>query len=253
MTISLKKLSMLMLGMLILCSCDSRGLANPTKGVHQASIDWVDFVKLQDNQYQGLYNAVIADPSLVTEKVVGEVEFNVAKTVTNPSYRIQPGDAAYLDIGTKLYEVEDFEPNELIAAADEYSINGYRLYSSDDHRDKMTRIYFDDIAKHEMKKIEWYDIESRELAVSLDAEESKKLIEKLLAGTQKDDYIPPQTCLEPTNYQVVFYSGDPLGYFFTLVDDGEQLLFHSGDAIRLIDDSIRDWLQLPQQVDCGVE
>ena len=82
---------------------------NPDSFGQSSTIDWVDFVKLHGKSYTGTFQSVIGDAAAVTPQVVGEVSFKVAEVVTNPSYRTKDGDAAFLDIGTKLYRVDGFD------------------------------------------------------------------------------------------------------------------------------------------------
>lgn len=243
----MKKRRLLVVGLLLAActliwlGCSGRGVLNPTKGISQSSIDWVDFVKLSKGHYTGVFNAVIADPALVTDDMVGEVKFKVADVVTNPSYRIQVGDAAYLAKGTKLYRIEGFAADELIAAADEHSINGYRIYREDKAAENYRR-NFKEIAKHPIEKIEWYSSSDHKLLAALDAEESKQLIALLQAGTVEDNYRSPSREREPVYYEIVMYFAEPLAYSFTIMDDGGQIVFYDDDHMKLIDADIAQWM-----------
>src|SRR4051794_25566559 len=91
----MKKSGLILLCMFFLVSCNS-----------QTIIDWVDFVKINGKQYEAVYTAVISDSANIGERV-GEVKFKVADNVTNPSYRIKDGDAAFWEKGTEIYSVVD--------------------------------------------------------------------------------------------------------------------------------------------------
>lgn len=226
---------------LICLGCGGREVLNPTKGIPQSSIDWVDFVKLSKGQYTGVFNAVIADPALVTDDVVGEVKFRVADAVTNPGYRIQAGDAAYLAKGTVLYRIEGFDTDELIAAADERSINGYRIYRKDNRAENYRR-NFNEVVKQPIDKIEWYSSTDKKLLSTLDAEESKQLIALLQAGTVEDNYSFRAQDSEPSYYYIVIYFGKPIAYSFTIFDDGTQIMFDDDAHMKLIDAAIAQWM-----------
>jgi len=226
------------LSLLLLFSFGCRGIMNPIKGIPEASIDWVDFVKLKNGQYTGMREVVLADPELITEDVVGEVEFKVGDVVTNGKYRIQRGDAAYLEKGTKLYRVEGYDPSELIAAHDEQSINGYRIYVANDKEEKFRRS-FTEIINHDIEKMEWYSLYEHDPIVSLDAEQSKELIGLLQAGKPNSGNYNVN---DAEHYELVIYYGEPLAYSYSIIDDGQRVLFRGDENTLLIDQQITQWL-----------
>lgn len=234
-------LGLLIISLLVLSSCEGRGIYNPTKSIRQVSIDWVDFVKLEQGKYRGVIDSVIANPSLVTEEVVGEVKFNVADEVTNPNYRIQAGDAAYLPIGTKLFRVEGFEPSELIAAEDKHSINGFRIYKAEDAITDYVK-NFNEIVKHKIERIEWYSFNEKDLLSTVTGEESKELVNFIRAGEANSQYSPSYNEQDPSYYRFVIYNGAPLAYSFTVVDDGENVVFYGDEMMIMVDRNILKWL-----------
>lgn|GEM_PF-642483 len=228
----------LILGVLVLLSFGCRGIMNPIKGIPEASIDWVDFIKLKNGQYTGMHEVVIADPSIVTGDVVGKVKFKVGDVVTNGNYRTQSGDAAYLEKGTKLYRVEGYDPSELIAAYDERSTNGYRIYVADNKQEKF-RGNFNEIIKHDIEKVEWYSLYEQEPIAALDAEQSKKLMDLLQEGKpDSGDY----NVNNAEHYELVIYYGEPFAYSYSIIDDGERVLFRGDENTLLIDQQITQWL-----------
>lgn len=234
-------IGLFIIGLLVLSGCEGRGIMNPTKSIRQVSIDWVDFVKLEQGKYRGVIDAVIANPSLVTDEVVGEVKFNVADEVTNPNYRIQAGDAAYLPIGTKLYRIEGFETSELIAAEDKYSINGFHIYKAEDAITDYVK-NFNEIVKHEIERIEWYSFSSKDRLSTITGEESKELVDFIQAGEANSQYSPSYNKQDPSYYQFVIYNGEPLAYSFTVVDDGENVVFYGDEMMIMVDRDILKWL-----------
>lgn len=227
------------LGLLMLLGFGCRGWFNPIIGIPEASIDWVDFVKLKQGHYTGMSEAAIADAALITEDVVGKVKFKVGDVVTNGKYKTQLGDAAYLEKGTKLYRVEGYDPAELIAAADEQSINGYRLYVANDNRDQF-RESFNEMISRGIEKMEWYSSRGQAPLAVLDAEQSKELIAILQAGKpDKGNY----HCDEAKYYELIIYYGEPLAYSYMIIDEGERVLFRGDEGTVLVDRAVTQWLQ----------
>lgn len=214
--------------------------SNPIKG--NSIIDWVDFVKLNDQTYTGMYELVLSDPSDVTDEVVGEVKFKVGDVVTNPDYKTQPGDAAFLEIGTKLYQVKGFAKEELIAAKDEASIGGYRLYAGEDHA-RSLGLRYKDIPKDQVASVALYRFDETAPFNTLKDRDKERFIELLDHGTDKPGYSPENKDGDPDYYQMVFFmENGQLGYAYSLADDGVHVFFHPWDT-RLVKDEIRNWLK----------
>jgi len=80
------------------------------------SIDWVNFVEVGSTQYV----AGPASPTALQESDLGSVyahvKFKVSGNVCDPSYRLKDGDAAFLDPGTPIYQVNGHAPGEQLAA-----------------------------------------------------------------------------------------------------------------------------------------
>ena len=79
-----------------------------------AAIDWVNFIEVGSTQYV----AGPASPSLLKESDLGpvytHVKFKVSGNVCDVNYRVKDGDAAFLDPGTPIYQVNGSPPaNEL--------------------------------------------------------------------------------------------------------------------------------------------
>lgn len=212
---------------------------NPIKG--NASIDWVDFVKLNGNTYTGLHESAINNPADVTNEVAGEVEFKVGDVVTNPNYRTKAGDAAFLEIGTKLYRVEGFEADKLIAAKDDQRIGGYRLYVSEDYA-KTMRLHYKDMPKDKIERIELYRSNETTPFNTLESDDEKKSFIQLLEnGKDSGSYIPQNQDGDPAYYTMVFYTDEPIAYAFSLADDGVNVFFHPWNT-TIVDDEIRKYM-----------
>jgi hypothetical protein len=92
-----------------------------------AQIDWVNFVEVGSTQYV----AGPESPSVLQASALGpvyaHVKFKVSGNVCDPNYRLKDGDAAFLDPGTPVYQVNGHSPNEQLAARFNGSILVYRV------------------------------------------------------------------------------------------------------------------------------
>ena len=81
-----------------------------------AQIDWVNFIQVGVTQYV----AGQESPGVLQETDLGpiyaHVKFKVAGNVCDPSYRLNDGDAAFLDPGTPIYQVNGHVASEQLAA-----------------------------------------------------------------------------------------------------------------------------------------
>jgi hypothetical protein len=81
-----------------------------------AQIDWVNFIELGSTQYV----AGPQSPPVLQESDLGpvyaHVKFKVSGNVCDPNYRLKDGDAAFLDAGTPIYQVNGQPPAAQLAA-----------------------------------------------------------------------------------------------------------------------------------------
>src|SRR5438477_12935530 len=86
---------------LLIAACQLPGSA-PTCN---AQIDWVNFIQVGSTQYV----AGPQSPTILRESDLGavyaRVKFNVSGNVCDPNYRLKDGDAAFLDAGTPIYQL----------------------------------------------------------------------------------------------------------------------------------------------------
>ncbi len=79
-------------------------------------IDWVNFVEVGSTQYV----AGPASPSVLQEGDLGpvyaHVKFKVSGNICSASYHLKDGDAAFLDPGTPIYQVNGHPPGMQLAA-----------------------------------------------------------------------------------------------------------------------------------------
>jgi hypothetical protein len=81
-----------------------------------AMIDWVNFVQVGSTHYV----AGPQSPTVLKETDLGpvyaKVKFKVSGNVCDPNYRLKDGDAAFLDPGSPIYQVNGQLPGEQLAA-----------------------------------------------------------------------------------------------------------------------------------------
>lgn len=91
-----------------------------------AMIDWVNIVQVGSTQYV----AGPESPSVLKESDLGSVyahvKFKLSGNICDPSYRLKDGDAAFLEPGTPIYQVNGHPPGEQLAARFNGSIVLYR-------------------------------------------------------------------------------------------------------------------------------
>lgn len=225
----MKKISLLVICFIFLVSCNT---VTQTFTNSNTIIDWVDFVNINGNQYQSIYTAVIADSEYIGEKV-GEVNFKVSDNVTNPSYRTKDGDAAFWKKGTEIFSVKD--QKGLIAIPDESEINGYRIYSSDDNNFSYS---YKDIDLEAVNKIEIYEGD-RKLQLNntlVNEQEIAGMIAVLNDGETNASFNPNTSYGDPTRYQIVLYSDEPIAYNYSLFFDGSVWYWYPWDTSILADE-----------------
>ena len=79
-------------------------------------IDWVNFIQVGSTQYV----AGPQSPKVLPESDLGpvytHVKFKVSGNVCDPSYRLKDGDAAFLDVGTPIYQINGHPSSDQLAA-----------------------------------------------------------------------------------------------------------------------------------------
>ena len=82
----------------------------------EAPAEWKDFFVLKGKRYYNSYN--IIDTSYA-ERVIGSVEHKVPRSADASTYVTKEGEAAYLDVGTKIYSVSGFDSAGYAAVIDD--------------------------------------------------------------------------------------------------------------------------------------
>jgi hypothetical protein len=93
-------------------------------------IDWVNFIEVGSTQY-------VAGPQsspVLTERDLGpvyaHVKFKVAGNTCDPKYRLKDGDAAFLDAGTPIYQINGHSAGDQVAARFNGSLVAYHAVTS---------------------------------------------------------------------------------------------------------------------------
>ncbi|WP_428912212.1 hypothetical protein [Niallia sp. Krafla_26] len=225
----MKKLSLFIFILLLLTGCRS------TPFDAQSEIDWVDFIKWDGKEYDGIHSGVLADNRYVGEKM-GTIKFKMADNVTNQSYKIRNGDAAFHEKGTEIFKIKD-QPN-LIAVKSVHSINGYNVYFARD--DIEYRWHFKDMPIEKVKRIEIYQAYTPEgnklISTLTKSEEVKNFIQLLVNSETNPDFQPNTERGDPIFYEMVFYTEEPIAYKYSMQFDGYTYFWHPWDTSILSDD-----------------
>jgi hypothetical protein len=119
---SLMLRSLVAMALLLVSSCQLPGSA---QGCSNVQIDWVDFIQVGTT----LYLAGVGAPTTIQENdlgpVVAHVKFKVAGNVCDPSYKPKDGDAAFLEPGTPIHQVNSQPMSKVLAARRNGVIIGY--------------------------------------------------------------------------------------------------------------------------------
>lgn len=199
-------------------------------------IDWVDFIKWDGKEYNGIHSAVLTNESYVGEKI-GEVRFRVADNVTNPNYKTKNGDAAFHEKGTEILAIK--EHPYLIAIASDESINGYRLYYSND--DLEYQWHFKDMPLNQVQTIQIY--QENALLSEWSSESDVKRFLGLLENSEPNSAFQPNTDKgDPAYYDMIFYTNGPISYRFNLQYDGTTYFWYPWDT-NILSEEIGSFLQ----------
>ncbi|MEH7400089.1 hypothetical protein V7148_03780 [Gottfriedia acidiceleris] len=219
--ISLFKLSFIILP-LLLVACRF------TPSESQSIIDWVDFVRWNGVEYYGIQSGILANEDIIDEKV-GEVKFRVADHVTNPSYKIKDGVAAFHEKGTEIFSIKD-NP-ELIALKDKTAINGYRIYYAKGTTDY--KWYFKDVPIEIVDLIEIYQSYSTSAKKIYEIKDKEKIVnflDILKNGKEDSNFQPNNANKNPTQYEIILYTDEPIAYKYNMEFDGINYYWHPWDT-----------------------
>ena len=169
-------------------------------------IDWIDFIKVKGITYVAEYDQTgLEIDKLEIGKEYADVKYRLSDIVHNPDYKIQNGDAAFLDIGTKIYKLHGYSPNFRLVAYDNEKIKiydaDYNIYADKgedilDIREKVENIDVDMEDEDEKGTTKAYIID--------DSDKVKKLVEYIMNS--------------PIDYNMQYTGGDQYFLCFNLVD-----------------------------------
>lgn len=93
-------------------------------------IEWVNFIQVGATQYvAGIERSPVLQETDLGP-VYARVKFKVSGNVCDPNYRIKDGDAAFLDPGTAVYQINSHAVGEELAARFSVNIVVYRAITS---------------------------------------------------------------------------------------------------------------------------
>jgi hypothetical protein len=222
----MKKWGLFILLLIVLTGCRS----TPFDG--HSIIDWVDFIKWEGIEYDGIYSGVLADEVFIGEKL-GTVKFKVADNVTNPNYKIRNGDAAFHEKGTEIFTIKG-QPN-LIAIKDASQINGYKVYHSSGVKEQQW--HFNNVPIDKVNEVEIYQpytSQGNKLLSKFTKHEEINRILQLLIDSEESPYFQPNTEKgDPDYFQIVLYTDEPIAYKYDIQFDGSTYYWFPWDTAIL--------------------
>ncbi|NRD79038.1 hypothetical protein HPT25_16895 [Bacillus sp. BRMEA1] len=213
----------MIIGTLFLFVIIASGCSNsPKTSSGYAKMEWMDFIKLNGHSYQVINTGTLSDPSLVG-KEIGIVKFMVSDNVTKPNYKIKDGDAAFLEKGTKIYEVK--ENPDLVVVKDQQAIGGYSVY----YRDRGSYNYhFKNLNQNEVKKIQIYEdhgdtkLEHRLLSTLTDSSQIKNFFGVLNQGKEDSNFRYDHSHPDQKVFTIVFYTKKAVAYRDNILYNGKE-------------------------------
>jgi hypothetical protein len=116
------KAAVVVASLLLLGACQLPGFSSGCN----AQIDWVNLIQIGSTQYV----AGPQSPTVLHESDLGSVyayvKFKVSGNVCDPNYRLKDGDAAFLDTGTPIYQINGQPPAVELAARFNGQIVAYK-------------------------------------------------------------------------------------------------------------------------------
>jgi hypothetical protein len=99
--------------LLLVSACQLPGSA---QGCSNVQIDWVDFIQLGTTQYLAAPGAPTTLQATDLGPVAARVKFKVSDNICDPNYKPKDGDAAFLEPGTPIYQVNGQPASKVVAA-----------------------------------------------------------------------------------------------------------------------------------------
>lgn len=236
----MRRILLILMLLVAITACNSNELPKiqeePTETI--IDIDWVDFVKINDQQYSAHHTVAIADDRYIGDEV-GKVEFKVDKNVTDTNYQVKNGDAAFWEEGTLIYEVVAMP--DMIAIKDKAEVNGYRLYQANEAEDDWS---FEAIDRSLITKIEVQEgyIYPKLIQTFSEKEEINTFLKVLDEGEENVDFTPNIDDGDPELYHLVFYTDSMIVTYYQLNHDGETWYWYPWEQ-EMLPDEIGDYIK----------
>ena len=106
------------------------GCQLPGSTTCNTSIDWVNFIQVGSTQYVAGPGWSVALQESDLGPVMAKVKFKVSGNVCDPNYKLKDGDAAFLDSGTEIYQVNGHAPTQELAARFNGQIVAYLAHAA---------------------------------------------------------------------------------------------------------------------------
>jgi hypothetical protein len=106
------------------------GCQLPGSTTCNTSIDWVNFIQVGSTQYVAGPGWSVALQEGDLGPVYAKVKFKVSGNVCDPNYKLKDGDAAFLDSGTEIYQVNGHAPTQELAARFNGQIVAYLAHAA---------------------------------------------------------------------------------------------------------------------------
>ena len=207
----------------------------PLAYIGGSKIDWVDFIRLDGIEYQGIHTGALANKVYIGKKI-GTVKFKVADNVKNPNYKIRNGDAAFHEKGTEIFQIKN-QPH-LIAVKNTKAVNGYQVYFSSDDIDYQW--HFKEMPTEKVKRIEIYLAEPMKgdklISKLTKSNDVDRFLRLLVESEETADFQPNIEKEDPVFYEMIFYTEDPIAYKYNMQFDGETYYWHPWDTSILSDE-----------------
>lgn len=116
-------------------------------------------------------------------------------------------------------------------------------YAGDDFAKTLRRNY-EDVPKEKVERVELYQLDEVKPYRTLFNSEKEQFIGFLERGKDTENYYPQSKVGDPTYYQFVIFTNEPLAYSSILTDDGHNVSFSSSHT-RIVDNEIRKLISPP--------
>jgi hypothetical protein len=112
--------------LLLTSACQLPGSTSACK----AQIAWVNFIQVGSTHYVAGPQSATGIQATDLGPVFAHVKFKVSGNVCDPTYKLKDGDAAFLDVGTPIYQVNGHPAGEQLAARFNAGLVVYRAMAS---------------------------------------------------------------------------------------------------------------------------